>query len=72
MIEYCEGKPGCKRKRLLEYFGENTLRMVCKNCDYCTDRETVTNNLKAFGSTERNFARYLRQQFLSTPDFYLP
>lgn len=57
MVEYCEGKPGCKRKRLLEYFGENTTRLVCGNCDYCIDREKVTKDIKAFNSTERNFAR---------------
>lgn len=56
MVEYCEGKPGCKRKRLLEYFGENTTRLVCGNCDYCIDREKVTKDIKAFNSTERNFA----------------
>jgi superfamily II DNA helicase RecQ len=58
MVEYCEGKPGCKRKRLLEYFGENTLRLVCNNCDYCIDREKVTKSIKAFNSTERTFAKY--------------
>jgi len=55
MIEYCEGKPSCKRKRLLEYFGERMMHTSCSYCDYCTDKQTVTNNLKTFHSTERNF-----------------
>jgi len=48
MVDYCT-KPGCKRKYVLNHFGEKIdAESVCKNtCDYCRDPMKVQRAIKA-------------------------
>ncbi|MED6185284.1 hypothetical protein PIB30_055551 [Stylosanthes scabra] len=46
MVEYCEGS-GCRRKRILESFGEKVTASVCeKTCDACRHPNLVARNLE--------------------------
>jgi len=39
VVEYCQGR-GCRRKYLLQYFGEEYPRKNCKGCDSCLRPKT--------------------------------
>lgn len=43
MIAYCENK-SCRRKQILEYFGENFLKENCGSCDICLNLPQVDFN----------------------------
>ncbi|XP_020238296.1 ATP-dependent DNA helicase Q-like 3 isoform X1 [Cajanus cajan] len=46
MVEYCEG-PGCRRKRILESFGEQVTASLCgKTCDACRHPNLVARYLE--------------------------
>ncbi|KAL4329143.1 hypothetical protein HN51_036138 [Arachis hypogaea] len=46
MVEYCEGS-GCRRKRILESFGEKVTASLCeKTCDACRHPNLVARNLE--------------------------
>jgi bloom syndrome protein len=52
MVQYCV-KPTCRRRKLLEYFGERISKTdeVCnQTCDYCVNPEQVTRDTEAAGA----------------------
>ncbi|KAM1361509.1 hypothetical protein EV2_027391 [Malus domestica] len=51
MVEYCEGS-GCRRKKILETFGEQVPASLCKKtCDACKHPNLVAKYLEEFTST---------------------
>ncbi|XP_021273535.1 ATP-dependent DNA helicase Q-like 3 [Herrania umbratica] len=64
MVEYCEGS-GCRRKKILESFGEQVSALLCKkSCDACKHPNLITKYLEELTSAcavrQRNaFSRIL-------------
>ncbi|XP_042485849.1 ATP-dependent DNA helicase Q-like 3 isoform X3 [Macadamia integrifolia] len=51
MVEYCEGS-GCRRKKILESFGEEVLASLCgKSCDACKHPNLVAKYVKELTCT---------------------
>ncbi|GMI76989.1 A. THALIANA RECQ HELICASE 3 [Hibiscus trionum] len=51
MVEYCEGS-GCRRKKILESFGEQVSASLCKkSCDACKHPNLVTKYLEGLKAT---------------------
>ncbi|KAL5752386.1 hypothetical protein ACOSQ2_022893 [Xanthoceras sorbifolium] len=51
MVEYCEGS-GCRRKKILESFGEQVPTSLCKkSCDACKHPNLVAKNLEELTAT---------------------
>ncbi|XP_057430131.1 ATP-dependent DNA helicase Q-like 3 [Lotus japonicus] len=51
MVEYCEGS-GCRRKRILESFGEQVTASLCgKTCDACRHPNLVSRYLENLAAT---------------------
>ncbi|XP_022154639.1 ATP-dependent DNA helicase Q-like 3 isoform X3 [Momordica charantia] len=51
MVEYCEAS-GCRRKRILESFGEQVPASICKrSCDACKHPNIVAANLEELSAT---------------------
>ncbi|KAF8027922.1 hypothetical protein BT93_E0756 [Corymbia citriodora subsp. variegata] len=60
MIEYCEGS-GCRRRKILESFGEQVSASLCKNsCDACKHPNQVARQLEELTTT---YASCQRNQF---------
>lgn len=52
MVQYCLS-PSCRRRRLLEYFGEQISKPseVCNStCDFCADPDQITKDAEAAGA----------------------
>ncbi|KAK3438660.1 hypothetical protein EUGRSUZ_C03312 [Eucalyptus grandis] len=68
MVEYCEGS-GCRRRKILESFGEQVPASLCKNsCDTCKHPNQVARQLEELTTTcvsrQRNqFSRILMHRF---------
>ncbi|KAF6136708.1 hypothetical protein GIB67_018711, partial [Kingdonia uniflora] len=53
MVEYCEGS-GCRRKKILENFGEQVNASLCrKSCDACKRPNLVSKLLEDFASASK-------------------
>ncbi|CAL0304804.1 unnamed protein product [Lupinus luteus] len=64
MVEYCDGS-GCRRKRILESFGEQVTASLCgKTCDACRHPNLVARYLE-----DLKTACVLRQKIGSSPIF---
>ncbi|KAK4480058.1 hypothetical protein RD792_013115 [Penstemon davidsonii] len=51
MVEYCE-EPGCRRKKILQSFGEEVSSLLCaKSCDACRHPNVVSKYLEELATT---------------------
>ncbi|HEX9840416.1 MAG TPA: DNA helicase RecQ, partial [Anaerolineales bacterium] len=48
MVHYTEGETTCRRKPLLNYFGESFLADNCSNCDNCTSAPSALTDITVF------------------------
>ncbi|XP_048133056.1 ATP-dependent DNA helicase Q-like 3 isoform X2 [Rhodamnia argentea] len=73
MVEYCEGS-GCRRKKILESFGEQVPASLCKNsCDACKHPNQVARQLEELTTTcasrQRNqFSKILMRSAVDMSD----
>lgn len=73
MVEYCEGS-GCRRRKILESFGEQAPASLCKNsCDTCKHPNQVARQLEELTTTcvsrQRNqFSRILMHSAVDMSD----
>jgi ATP-dependent DNA helicase RecQ len=48
MVRYAEDETGCRRKPLLNYFGESVSADTCSNCDNCTSTPTPLTDITLY------------------------
>jgi len=48
IVRYAEDEQSCRRKPLLNYFGESTSAETCSNCDNCTSAPTPLTDITIF------------------------
>jgi superfamily II DNA helicase RecQ len=56
VVEYCT-LPSCKRKKVLQYFGEQLATNNCASCDYCLNPDKIKNVIKSLQQVSSSFLK---------------